>query len=67
MTIIEGLYCFTVICNTASAIGLLTIYRSYEKSLLILVDSVHILSLNLTRSLNGAGIQRMAEDTEVAE
>lgn len=67
MTINEGLYCFTAICNAIAVAGLLTIYRSYEKSLMVLVESVHILSLNVTRSLNGTGIQSMAKDPEVAK
>lgn len=57
----------TSLSSVLCTLGLLKIYRSYEQSLTILVDSIHMLSLQLTRSQNGTGIPRVAEDTEMAE
>ncbi len=57
----------TSLSSVLCTLGLLKIYRSYEQSLTILVDSIHMLSLQLTRSQNGTGIPSVAEDTEMGE
>lgn len=69
--IIEVICCISIILMSFSIIGMLTIYRSMERSLEILTKAFADLSFQFqTREIgrsHGNRVQSMAEDTKVEQ
>jgi hypothetical protein len=67
MTLMQILWAITTLASGLSVIGMLHIYHSMERSMDVLTRTLHEMIIQQGVLAYGTAIQRVAEDTEVAE